>query len=185
MLTPFQHKKQTHFFNLIDVDSNGYLEPKDWINIGQRLAKLRGTVDGSAEQKEILSAAGKLWEDLSQYIEGESPNRANLEEWLKFVDEKIANAEEAFYDQYVNVVVKGVFAIMDEDKDGVIENREYSEFMHSFGMSESATKVAFSKMDQNGDGTLDESELIKSVGEFFRSDDSVSAGNWLFGPIMQ
>lgn len=183
MLTSLQKQKQEHFFKLIDVDKNQFLEPEDWTEIGKRLAKARGISEGTAEHESIINTANVLWGDLSQFVEGEEKNRASLGEWINFVDQKIVGIDQELYDQYVSSVVKGIFAIMDEDKNGTIESSEYIEFMSCFGLDESNAKLAFEKMDLNNDGTLDESELVQSVAEFFRSDDSESNGNWLFGPF--
>ncbi len=183
MLTPLQQQKQIHFFNLIDVDNNGFMEPEDWVEIGKRLSQVRGIATGTENYKIIQETMELVWADLSQYVDGMHPNRASLNEWLEFSDAKIINCDDEWYDNYVNKVVRGVFAIMDEDLSGTIEESEYYQFMSCFGVTESNAKLAFDKMDLNGDATIDESELIQSVQEFLRSDDPNSPGNSLFGPL--
>ncbi|MFT6868556.1 MAG: Ca2+-binding EF-hand superfamily protein [Cyclobacteriaceae bacterium] len=183
MLTALQKQKQIHFFNLIDVDHNGFMEPEDWVQIGKRLSKVRNIATGTEDYKRIQEAMEMVWTDLSQYVDGLHPNRANLEEWLKFTDAKVINCDDAWYNSYVNKMVKGVFALMDEDLSGTIEFTEYYQFMSCLGLSEAKARIAFDIMDLNNDATIDESELIKSVQEFLRSDDTKSPGNSLFGSL--
>ena len=183
MLTQLQKEKQTHLFRLIDVDHNGFMETKDWITIGERLAEERGITKDDEEYDQIQKAINGIWKDISIFISSKHPNKATLEEWMKFIEEKIIDVDEITYDEYVNQVVKGIFSILDLNKNGVIDAWEYILFLKCFGVKDGPAHDAFTLLDHNGDGVLDEKELIKSVKQFFKSDDSDSKGNSLFGPL--
>lgn len=182
MLTALQKRKQTHYFNLVDVDKNGFIEASDWNAIGQNLAAMRGVEVDSPVYEGISTVIGTIWQNLSQYVDTNRDNRASLEEWLQFEDERVINCDEEWYDAYVNTIVRSVVALFDADGDGVISADEYRNIMVSFNIAPRHAIVAFRKLDINGDGHLSKDEMIQHVRDFHRSDNPDTPGNWLFGP---
>ncbi|MEQ9298601.1 MAG: hypothetical protein RIF33_08560 [Cyclobacteriaceae bacterium] len=183
MLTELQQKKQTHLFRLIDVDHNGFMEAADWVTIGQRLAEEQGIKKGQPAYDQIQQGIHAIWKDLSKFISSKHPDKATLEEWMKFIEEKVINVDDATYDRYVNRVVDGIFSTLDLNKNGLIDAWEYILFLKCVGVKDGPAHDAFTLLDHNGDGVLDESELIKSVEQFLKSEDADSKGNSLFGPL--
>ncbi len=183
MLTALQQKKQTHLFKLIDIDNNGLMEADDWVAIGQRLTTERGIQKGQQEYDRIQQAVQGIWKDLSPFIGAKQADKATPEEWSKFIEEKVISVDDATYAGYVNKVVKGIFTILDVNRNGAIDAWEYILFMKCMGVKDGPAHDAFTVLDNNGNGVLDEEELIKGVEEFFKSDDWHSKGNSLFGPL--
>jgi Ca2+-binding EF-hand superfamily protein len=182
MMTELQTKKQTHYFNLVDIDNNGFIEKEDWEKIGENLAAMRNIEQGSETYKGIQAGLGTIWTNLQEHADVDSDGKVSLEEWLLFEDEKVINCDEEWYDSYVNNIVRGLFAVLDEDQNGVISQVEYINLMVSFHVSPSDARDAFQKLDSDGSGTIDEAELIQAVRDFRRSDKPETPGNWLFGP---
>lgn len=182
MMTDLQTKKQTHYFNLVDIDGNGFIEKEDWEKIGDNLAAMRSIEKGSHTYNALQEGLGTIWSNLSEHADADDDGKISLGEWLSFEDEKVINCDDDWYDSYVNNIVRGLFAVLDEDENGVISQNEYINLMVSFHVSPSDAKEAFEKLDNDGNGTIDEAELIQAVREFHRSDDKGTPGNYLFGP---
>jgi Ca2+-binding EF-hand superfamily protein len=182
MLTPLQELKQTHYFRVIDVDKNGFIEKSDWIKIGDNLAAIRGISKGSKEYITIQSNMDITWNNLREYADRNNDFRVSLDEWLNFEDEKVINCDDEWYDSYVNNTVRSLFDILDENKDGVISVEEYLQLMVSFRVQPSDGVEAFHKLDSNNDGLLSKEELLAAVYDFHRSNLPDANGNWLFGP---
>lgn len=159
------------------------MEAADWITIGERLAKEQGIKPSEPEYNKIQQAVHGIWKDLSPFINSAHPDKATLEEWMTFIEEKVIGVDQKAYDSYVNLIVKGIFAILDLNGNGLIDAWEYILFLKCIGLQDGPAHDAFTLLDHNGDGVLDEEELIKSVEQFFKSDDPDAKGNSLFGPL--
>jgi juvenile hormone diol kinase len=182
MLTPLQEIKQTRYFRLVDIDKNGYIEKNDWVKIGENLAAIRGIPKDSELSNAIMAQMDNIWNNLREYADKNNDFRVSLDEWLSFEDEKVINCDDEWYDSYVNNTVRGLFAILDANQDGVIGPDEYMHLMVSFRVQPSDAAEAFLRLDTNNDGVISMDELINAVREFHRSSEPDTPGNWLFGP---
>ena len=159
------------------------MEAEDWEAIGDKIVAERGIRKGQDEYTRIKDAVESIWTQLSTYIDGQHKDKATPEEWCKFIEDKVINVDDATYAEYVNEVVKGIISILDVNNSGAIDAWEYILFMKCVGVKDGPAHDAFTILDHNGNGSLDEQELIKGVHDFFRSDDWDSKGNALFGPL--
>jgi Ca2+-binding EF-hand superfamily protein len=181
MLTPLQELKQTRYFRLIDIDKNGFIEQKDWKQIADNLAAMRGIQKGTEIYDALHATLQAVWTELRLYADKNNDHRISLEEWLTFEDEKIINCDDVWYDKFVNGVVLGLFAVLDANLDGVIGLDEYVHLMVSFRVQPIDAVDAFNKLDTNQDGVITRDELLSAVREFHKSNDPDAPGNWLFG----
>ncbi|MFD6877298.1 MULTISPECIES: hypothetical protein [unclassified Streptomyces] len=56
-------------------------------------------------------------------------------------------------------------------------------YIKSLGASPADLKVAFAKLDTDGDGTLGREEIRRATEEYYTSEDPTAPGNWLFGNL--
>ena len=182
MLTDIQRAKQSRYFELVDVDNDGYVTASDWAEVGRNLASLRGFQQNSPGSDAIVAVMGTVWTNLSHYCSDPLRGRASLEDWFRFEDERAVNCDDAWYDLYVNTVVRGVFDLLDEDSDGWIGRNELIDLMMSFWVEPRDALLAFERMDTDADGRLGREEFVERVVEFHKSNDPDAPGNWLFGP---
>lgn len=182
MLSPLQELKQTHYFRLVDSDSNGYIEKADWTTIGENLSAIRGLKKDSGEYKGIQHAMAHIWENIREFADANNDYRVSLDEWLAFQDEKVIHADDEWYDQYVNTFFELLFDLIDENSDGKIDQKEYVGLLVCFRVEPRNAFAAFNKIDNNQDGIISKDELIAAIRDFNRSNEADTPGNWLFGP---
>jgi Ca2+-binding EF-hand superfamily protein len=182
-MTPFQKEKQAHFFRLIDVDDNKFMEMEDFVTIGNRLASERGIKEGSEDYKRIQQAVAGMWEALSPYVSSGDSGKVTLDEWVKFIDDKVIKMDESVFTEYVQLVINGMFEILDHNENHVIDAWEYIQFLKCFGVPDGMAHAAFTTLDWDGNGEIDEHELERNVRNWFKSDDRNVRGNALFGPL--
>lgn len=179
MLTPLQLAKQRHYFGILDFDRNDKIEEDDFIAIGENLCLLRDIDEDTDTYTTIINDCKKWWEYLQDYIDDKES--ASFEEWIKFVDERIVNAEEDWYKQHIGALVRNLLDLFDTNNDGVFSVNEYIDLFISYRIEVRFAPKSFKKLDVDGNGNISREELFDAVDEFFRSDNEEAAGNWLFG----
>lgn len=181
MLTELQQKKQQRFFGLLDSNRDGFVERKDFEAVAENLCIIQGIEMDTASYGRMEEVSEKLWIDIREYIDTSRDDRCSAEEWIKFTDEQIVNCDEAWYDNYFDSVVTGLFSLFDANGDGLISDMEYMQIFISFRIEPRHAATCFRRLDLNNDGYLNRDDLSNAVKEFFRSDDPKVDGNWLFG----
>jgi len=180
MLTHFQKRKLTRYFNILDVNLSGFLERSDFEEIGENLASLRNFEKGSDEYEGVMSAILTIWNNSRSFGEAKNPDEVSLEEWLKH-EEKALETEEMI-EQYMKKITRGVFDLVDENGDGTIQFREYAQILKAFRVEDGIAEFSFPKLDLNGDGVISKDEFVTVVEQFHLSQDRNAPGNYLFGP---
>ncbi len=181
MLTDLQRKKLTHYFNVLDVDSNGTIEQKDFVNIGENLCVLWSFKEGTEEFDACVNRCTKTWISFREFMGKPQDGHAALEEWLEFADHIIVNGREELYEKHVNKIAQEIFDFFDTDKDGFISLDEYIDLFMAYKIDIKFSARSFTKLDRNQDDFISRAELLQGIREFFRSDDENAPGNWLFG----
>lgn len=181
MLTAFQETKLRLFFNILDHDRNGFVEPDDFKSIGENICLLLQIRENDPIHGLIFEACNQVWEDLYNYVDVNRDNKASFYEWLRYADEKIVNCDKESYDQYLNKVVEHIFLLFDQNKDNFISLQEYINLFMTFRLEVRYSAKAFTRIDLNKDDLISKEELYTAVEQFFRSDDESQKGNWLFG----
>ena len=178
MLSEFQKRKLALGFYMFDTSKDGIVELADFEHHAQKLAELRGIQPGSTDYEKILSASLAKWETFWKPADTDGDNKITLDEYLKSADILIA----ANTGEKTNFTVdKGTFDCVDIDGNGEITLKEYTIYLKSLGRSEEDAKIAFSKIDTNGDGKLSRDEFGIALYEYHASNDPQAPANWFFG----
>lgn len=182
-MTELQKAKQVHYFNVLDYNGDGVLEKQDFVDVADRLAKMRGYEDGSSKHTAVRQEILRMWTNARALSGKEGQTEITLEDWLAH-EEKVLDSNVLIH-SYVQGIARAIFDILDADNDGVISKDEYLTFFRSFRGDEEDAEQAFQTLDQEDEGYLTRKQFLEAVTEFHLSDDPEARGNWLFGSYQE
>jgi len=178
MLSPLQIKKQTHFFNILDFDNNGYIESNDFEAIGENICIVRDFDFETPEYNTIMNMCKAVWSNLVPFIDGDE---GRLEQWLQFMSVLLDPENSDKYKKYILHFTSTIFKMFDINGDNYISQLEYIDLFIGMRIEVRFAPKAFKNLDNNKDGKISHDELLSSVNDFMKSDDPKATGNWLFG----
>jgi Ca2+-binding EF-hand superfamily protein len=178
-MTELQRAKQVHYFNVLDYDDDGLLEKQDFLDVADRLARMRGYDDGSSTHSALRQEILRIWTNARALSGAEGTAHITLEDWLAHEQQVLDST--VLVHSYVQGVARVIFDILDADSDGVISQEEYRTFFRAFRDDPDEADRAFRKLDDDGTGHLTRQDFLELVTEFHLSDDPDARGNWLFG----
>jgi Ca2+-binding EF-hand superfamily protein len=171
MLSDMLKKKQTYIFNVLDFDGNGFIEEVDFIGIGENLCIIRGEELDTPESNNILELCKRLWADLRFYTDENRDDKCTLDEWLNFVDNKLAGN----FNDYAISMVNNLFDLYDVDSDGQISLDEYLDLFMSFRLETSLIAKSYKSINKNRDQHITKEEFIEAARLFLQGEQSVTA----------
>lgn len=181
MISDFQKKKLTHFFYLLDVNKNDFLQLEDFSIISDNLIFNLDYEEGSKEHQFIAEKSVAMFYRFSADIANSGKN-ITLDDWLKFFDTNIiGNRNKELLEEYVELIIGFLFDLFDANHDGYISIEEYTDIFMAYGIDIKYAAKAFVNLDINQDERLSKSEILYAVETFLVSDDTRERGNWIFG----
>ncbi|MFJ3921480.1 EF-hand domain-containing protein [Streptomyces sp. NPDC090022] len=172
--------KMTHYFNLLDADGDGFLTEEDHVLMGRRAAKEFSYPSGSSQEQQLIDAYRSAWKGV-QLPHADQEGRVDQDSFLTAIRSLFARPE--FFEEVSGALIDSVMSLADIDGDGVIQPSEYAGFIlaQSPKMSRADIEESFLRLDRDGNGVIDKSELERATIEYFTSNDPDAAGNWLYG----
>ncbi len=182
MLKPIQEKKLTHFFNILDNNKNGRLQQDDFEGIGENICINLSITHGSDDHKYIMERSQELYNYLINDLHKQPGEPILLEDWLTYFDMEIISARNVeLLKKLIQITVRYVFDLYDQNKDGLIEIEEYTDMFTIYGIDVKYSAKSFVMLDSNHDEVISKKELIQAVKDFFVSSKPDTPGNWIFG----
>ena len=166
-----------------DVDGNGYITGKDFVNWAKQMEKLFPNM--SNETKRLLEEQqSRLWNDLLD-AKGKGPDYKVTESMYIETLFDVVNKEGA--ENKMRKEWRDVFEIMDVNQDGVISKNEHRLFFEAReNVDPNGAIVAFSAMDKDMDGSITCEEYVNTGVEFFFNfADETKPSKHFFGPLVK
>ncbi|HEY0603260.1 MAG TPA: hypothetical protein VGD58_10135 [Herpetosiphonaceae bacterium] len=145
------------------------------------LARAFNVEADSSTYSQLQQALLDHWRQLQEQA-GSGQDQVDPESWLRFYDTLFSTPEST--SAYLNGYLDGFYALWDlVDPAAAGQGTTLQRFKgmyRAYGLDEAVGEEAFRRMDTNGNGVLDRSEMYQRAMEFFGSDPD-APGNWLFG----
>lgn len=181
MLTEFQTRKMTKLFSLYDYDGNGYLEKKDYLALGERIAADSNIKSGTTMYDMIMKRVLTDWTETVQFADIDQDGRISIEDWLGFMNLAVENP--AIYKVTVTDIAESFFESWDIDGSGKIGINEWKRAFRIFGQSEHDGEAAFVALAGNANGSLSHDDVHTALDGFFRSNEPSDLCNAMFGSL--
>ncbi|QFZ24443.1 EF-hand domain-containing protein [Saccharothrix syringae] len=149
--------------------------------MGRRAAESLGHAPGSPEERRIVDAYLRIWNDLHRPHIPDGGEAITREQFLtstaSLADDPRAARET------VGAIAEAFLAIADTDTDGRVSPDEFLVFQHGHfpGLSEAESAEAFRHLDTDGDGHLTAEEFVRACVDYWTSTDPDNPGNWWAG----
>lgn len=175
MASELQRRKIALVFTAMDVDSDGFLERDDFLELAARWTVNRGLAPDSPEAERLSALMTVWWETLLAASDIDRDDKVTLDEVLLVVD--------LLPTDLAPVVATAIvlFEAVDADGDGRISAAEYRELIETWNGVPTDTDEVFGLLDLDGDGHLSQEEFVRLWIEFWAGDDPNAAGTWAFG----
>jgi Ca2+-binding EF-hand superfamily protein len=185
MISPFRKKKIDHFFQVLDRNRNGVLQPDDFKGVAVNICELAGIDKYDKRFDNTIVQSYRIFiqvlTDLEKHIELE----ITRDEWIVFFERNLISDLDASppIARYITRVVYYIFNLFDINQDSVISKDEFVNMFDVYGIDSKYSEHAFKQLDLNDDQVLSMDEVVEAVKEYFFSEDKEARGNWIFGPL--
>lgn len=181
MLSEIQKRKIHHFFNVLDIDKNGYLQPEDFVNVGRRIIDKVELGHESRAAKLILIKSHRLFVQL--LTDANNPELSlTLWDWIEFFkDQLFEGGNNGVLEYYIHRTSRHIFDLFDMNRDHFISREEYLDMLAIYNIPQDKTERSFDELDANNDNLISSDEMVNGLRNFFKSNDENAPGNLIFG----
>ncbi|EWC61063.1 calcium binding protein [Actinokineospora spheciospongiae] len=165
-----------------DQNGNGVLEPADALALAARTVAALGEPFGSPKAIALFSAFDTFWQHLSRELDSNNDGKVTPLEWRTGL-KRAFSGEDGNFEEGFRPLAQALFDLCDKSGDGKVQPGEFAAYHRAFGTSSANVRIAFEKLDRNGDGYLTVDELVQAWKEYYTSTDPEARGNWLYGDI--
>lgn len=185
MLGDLQRQKAAHYFDLIDQDNNGLIEPADFQRRADRLADAFDVSD-EEEREELRQHLMRWWEHLSTLADADDDGCVTREEWNMYWKRfKIAvgMGSNSGSTGSLAAVARATFQAIDRSDSGKITEEELSGWLAAWDIEDHT--FVFRQLDRDDKGYLTEEDLTEATKEFYLSNRVDAPGNVLYGRLSE
>lgn len=179
MLSALQNKKLKLFFQMLDVNHDGFVGAKDFEIISQNFAKLYDWDIDSSEFDDIQDQFVSLWDGFFALADRDRDNKTSQDEFLENFDRQF-ESHHGFEAPLFNRFIHTIFDILNVSGTGTITKEEYVRFCLAHDLQAEIAEVGFQKLVRANKDKISKPEFLRDAREFFCSNVPEAAGNWLF-----
>ncbi|WP_405021318.1 EF-hand domain-containing protein [Kitasatospora sp. NBC_00070] len=172
-------RKFDRFFDLLDTDSNGFIEADDWARTAQAFSAGFGHAPGSPQAEALHRAYQLVHHNICTAMDTDGDGRVSRQEFHDGLHRHVSDL--SLLDSTFRPALDAEFDTADTDGNGVLEGDEIDRIWTAWGMSDQDAKTAMEQMDRDGDGRISRDEYYSTWREYLASEDPNAPGSWLLG----
>jgi Ca2+-binding EF-hand superfamily protein len=177
---PLLRSKLTLRFTLFDADRDGYVDANDFTEQARRMLMAAGIAADAPQAHRLHEEYERGWDRLCRQVGRDRDARLAVEE---FIDAWNAVVEAEGFDQVMLPIIDNIMELMDTDGDDKLGQQEFTRWLTAYQVDEPDAVEAFRRLDRDGTGRIDRTELTAAFVEFYTGTDPDAPGAWLYGPL--
>ncbi|MFF5213018.1 EF-hand domain-containing protein [Streptosporangium sp. NPDC000396] len=168
-------------FTLFDVDGDGVLTRDDFQITATRFLTAFGVPADSAKGRDVMAAYASMWNALIHSADSDSDGHLTRAEFTAYL------AGEEFrtsgYAATAGRIAESVLTVCDADGDGRVSYQEFAVIPGISSLPDDERREVFNRLDTDGSGHLEISEIHAAQRDFYNSTDPTAPGNLIFGRL--
>jgi Ca2+-binding EF-hand superfamily protein len=177
MLSPFRRRKFTTLFKLTDRNHDGRIDLADFTHYAHGIREERGWAADNPTVSGLVDGSTQWWREMVQRVGGDDKS-ISLDEFLAFWDHLGGELAKGAVPPWALNICTRIHQALDTSGNGTVNEHEYAVWLRSAG-SKADPKTVFAKLDTNGDGVVNLSEMMALFAQFVLSDNPADPGNLL------
>ncbi|WP_030674224.1 EF-hand domain-containing protein [Streptomyces rimosus] len=173
-------QKSDQWFNLADVDGNGYIEEVDLQRLAERTLTHFGYSKESPKWARLHEAYAKAWQIMYELTDTDKDNRISRTEFQGYMDR---NAKPSTADGLLRPITDAEFDVADTDSDGYLSQDEYAELLRAFGLSTRDARTGARSIDTDNDGRISHEEYFVACRDLYSREAADDRSSQVFGPL--
>jgi Ca2+-binding EF-hand superfamily protein len=174
-------RKFRRMFAVLDVNRDGVVDRRDFLQRTEACARLRGWSADTPEYERNLGFALDEWSNLRESADADDDAGVTEAEFLRYARLYLTDRDAVRAHAHGDAQL--LFDTMDTDGDGRVTAQEYGTYLEICGVDRSAARAFFAHADLNEDGVITRDEMTHAVEEFLVSEDPAAGGNYLYGAL--
>ncbi|MEV6158997.1 EF-hand domain-containing protein [Nonomuraea sp. NPDC052129] len=166
-------------FTLYDADGDGVLTRDDFQLAATRFLAAFGVPADSAKGRDVVAAYASMWNALIHSADDDSDGHLSRAEFTAYLSGQ--EFRTSGYAATAGRIAESVLTVCDIDGDGRISFEEFAAIPGICSLSEAERREVFDRLDTDGSGHLDISEIHAAQRDFYASTDPGAPGNLIFG----
>jgi Ca2+-binding EF-hand superfamily protein len=172
--------KFDYLFTCFDRRKNGKLDVSDFLAFGRALRDASGWEQTDPRSRRIARALDAFWEVMIVHIDADGSGDVDRQEFTTF-ENIMSDQTKSFAGTaptWALELYRAIFEALDKNADGKLELSEYATYLAAID-SNMDPAAAFAKLDLDGSGFIELSELDVLLVSYFTSTNATDPGNYL------
>ncbi len=153
-------------FATFDQDGSGYIDREDFCWAAKALLAEFGTAARSDKGQALYGGAEAFWQGMAGIADRDGDQRITREEFVGCAVKRLRDNPERFA-EIARPFLHAALAVADADGDGAATVTDTARVLVALGVPEDIAKEAAAALDVDGDGKVQEPEIVSAFARYF------------------
>ncbi|WP_406444305.1 EF-hand domain-containing protein [Streptomyces sp. NBC_01613] len=153
-------------FATFDQDGNGYIDREDFNVAAKALLTEFGTAARSDKGQALYIGAEAFWQGMAGIADRDGDQRITREEFVYGALKRLRDNPDRFA-EIARPFLHAALAVADTDGDGAATVEDTVRVLRILGVAEEVAQVVATALDSDGDGRVQEGEIVPAFARYF------------------
>ncbi|GHH90729.1 EF-hand domain-containing protein [Streptomyces capillispiralis] len=166
MVTSEYERRIAARFATFDQDGNGYIDREDFSGAAKALLAEFGTAARSDRGQALYIGAEAFWQGMAGIADRDGDQRITREEFVNGALKRLRDNPERFA-EIARPFLHAALAVAGPGDDAAVTVEATARVIAVLGVPEEAARAAAAALDADGDGRIDEEEIVRAFARYF------------------